>query len=178
MQLSVDDCKSKLRNLRSYYRRALQRRKTVSGQAATNMIKWRYEDQMAFLKPHIQERETVSNLSPHEDVTESLSVEVGDETDYVGTPDVSPATTSLSPAPASTPASAQAPVTARPPVSARLPTNKLKTLPTTHLSQALTNFIAERKTTKEETPEMLKKRKLMTFFEDISESMMRFSELD
>lgn len=57
LKRSTDECKSKWTLLRSYYRRALQRRKTVSGQPAKKIKHWRYEEQMAFLKPYVKERE-------------------------------------------------------------------------------------------------------------------------
>lgn len=50
-----EECKNKWALFRSYYRRALNRRKTVSGQAAKN--KWRFEDQMEFLGRHMQDRQ-------------------------------------------------------------------------------------------------------------------------
>jgi hypothetical protein len=55
--ISVEDCKSKWAMLRSYYRRALNRRKTTSGPAAKKIKKWRFEEQMQFLKHYFQERE-------------------------------------------------------------------------------------------------------------------------
>nr|CAD7207090.1 unnamed protein product [Timema douglasi] len=43
--------------LRAYFRRALHRRNTTSGQAAGKIRKWPFEDQMQFLKHRLQERE-------------------------------------------------------------------------------------------------------------------------
>jgi hypothetical protein len=55
--ISVEDCKSKWAVLRSYYRRALNRRKTTSNQVAKKINKWCFEEQMQFLKHYFQERE-------------------------------------------------------------------------------------------------------------------------
>ena len=54
--ISVAECKSTWARLRSYYRKALRRRKSTSGQAARNVKKWRFEEQMRFLQNHFQER--------------------------------------------------------------------------------------------------------------------------
>ncbi|KAK9675271.1 hypothetical protein QE152_g40488 [Popillia japonica] len=48
----------------SLCRRTLKKKKeTKSGQAATKIRKWIFEDQMSFLIPHFQERSTISNIS-------------------------------------------------------------------------------------------------------------------
>lgn len=43
-------------------RRALQERKTASGQAAARYRKYKYEDMLEFLLPHIMERDTLYNM--------------------------------------------------------------------------------------------------------------------
>ena len=53
---SVAECKSTWARLRSYYRKALRRRESTSGQASKKVKKWRFEEQMRFLKNHFQER--------------------------------------------------------------------------------------------------------------------------
>ncbi|RZF43631.1 hypothetical protein LSTR_LSTR009228 [Laodelphax striatellus] len=95
----IEDCKTRWALLRTYYRRAIQRRRTTSGQASKKARKWRFEEQMQFLKTHLQERETASNLTINEEEQESglLSVET-EETE--STPPVPSPATSLSPAPA------------------------------------------------------------------------------
>lgn len=56
-------CKKTWTNLRDSFRRAMKKkRETKSGQAASKIKKWRYEDEMSFLLPFMQERDTCSNL--------------------------------------------------------------------------------------------------------------------
>ncbi|RZF41352.1 hypothetical protein LSTR_LSTR000066 [Laodelphax striatellus] len=107
---------------------------------------------MAFLKPHMQERERemLSNLSSHKFETE-LSVELGDETDdFERTPSISPATTTLSPnltpTPITSPTPTQASTTTPAPtkIIPTQPPSKTK-LPSSKLSKALTSFIEEKK---------------------------------
>ena len=50
--ISVEECKSTWTRLRSYYRKALRRRESTSGQAARKVKKWRFEEQMRFLQNH------------------------------------------------------------------------------------------------------------------------------
>jgi hypothetical protein len=54
--ISLEECKSKWAMLRSYYRTALRRRESASGQAAKKIKKWRFEEQLRFLQNHFQER--------------------------------------------------------------------------------------------------------------------------
>ena len=54
--ISVEECKSTWVRLRSYYRKALRRRESTSGQAARKVKKWRFQEQMQFLQNHFQER--------------------------------------------------------------------------------------------------------------------------
>ncbi|KAL4092437.1 hypothetical protein QTP88_026938 [Uroleucon formosanum] len=45
------------------YRKALKRNKTTSGQATKIIKKYKYEDQLDFLKEFLQERDTITNVS-------------------------------------------------------------------------------------------------------------------
>ncbi|RZF37857.1 hypothetical protein LSTR_LSTR015649 [Laodelphax striatellus] len=167
VQSPIEDCKTRWALLRTYYRRAIQRRRTTSGKASKKARKWRFEEQMQFLKTHLEERETASNLTINEEEQESelLSVET-EETE--STPPVPSPATSLSPAPAAIP---QQLVTSK----------KSKNLPTSKLANVLSTFIEKRnidKPPKKETPEEMKKKSLMIFFESISDSMVKFNELD
>jgi hypothetical protein len=54
--ISVEKCKSTWAKLHSYYRKALWRRVSTSGQAAKKVKKWRFEEQMRFLQNHFQEK--------------------------------------------------------------------------------------------------------------------------
>ncbi|VVC27085.1 Hypothetical protein CINCED_3A022408 [Cinara cedri] len=49
------------------FRRTLQKRKTASGQAAVNNRKYKYEDILEFLLPHISERDILSNVDNFEE---------------------------------------------------------------------------------------------------------------
>ncbi|KAJ8928015.1 hypothetical protein NQ314_019481 [Rhamnusium bicolor] len=60
---AVKECKKKWASIRDQLRRTLQKRKTVSGQAAVRHHKYKYEDLLKFLIPHIADRETISNVS-------------------------------------------------------------------------------------------------------------------
>lgn len=44
------------------YRKALKRNKTNSGQATKIIKKYKYEDQLNFLKEFLQERDTITNV--------------------------------------------------------------------------------------------------------------------
>ncbi|XP_050314955.1 transcription factor Adf-1-like [Anthonomus grandis grandis] len=58
----VEECKKKWTSVRDQLRKTLQKRKTSSGQAAVRQHKYKYEDLLMFLLPHIAERETISNV--------------------------------------------------------------------------------------------------------------------
>ncbi|XP_045446752.1 uncharacterized protein LOC123654938 [Melitaea cinxia] len=60
----VGECKDNWAKLRNAYCSALKRRKTKSGQAATQGTPWKYEDQMGFLRPYMEMRNTKTNLIP------------------------------------------------------------------------------------------------------------------
>lgn len=56
-------CKKTWANLRDSFRRALKRRReTKSGQTVSKIRKWKFEDEMSFLLPFMQERDTCGNL--------------------------------------------------------------------------------------------------------------------
>lgn len=60
---TVQAAKKRWNALRDCYRKALNRKKTVSGQKAVNVAPWKYEEQMSFLKAHVhQKRLQASNL--------------------------------------------------------------------------------------------------------------------
>lgn len=63
-------CKSRWTNLRDQYRKSLKKKETVSGQAAKKMKKYKYEDQLSFLRPYFQERDTISNINYEESNTD------------------------------------------------------------------------------------------------------------
>jgi len=48
----------------------LKKKVTVSGQAAKKMKNYKYEDQLSFLKPFFQERDTISNINYEESNTD------------------------------------------------------------------------------------------------------------
>lgn len=58
----VSECKKRWTSLRDQYRRNVIKRKTVSGQSAVTRVKWRFEDTLSFLSPHMKERTQKSNL--------------------------------------------------------------------------------------------------------------------
>lgn len=62
-----EKCKKKWASIRDQFRRTLQKRKTKSGQAAAKKQKYKYEEILEFLLPHIVERETLSNVPSMED---------------------------------------------------------------------------------------------------------------
>lgn len=56
----IEECKKKWTSVRDQLRKTLQKRKTVSGQAAVRQHKYKYEDILTFLLPYMAERETMS----------------------------------------------------------------------------------------------------------------------
>ncbi|XP_039287151.1 uncharacterized protein LOC111047334 isoform X2 [Nilaparvata lugens] len=55
-------CKQRWQNLRDSYRRALNKRKVKTGQAATKIKKWKYEDEMSFVAPFFAEKKTLDSV--------------------------------------------------------------------------------------------------------------------
>lgn len=62
MLFSETVCKERWKSLRDGYHRSIKRRKGRSGEAATKNKIWKYEQQMEFLRPFFQERNSVTNL--------------------------------------------------------------------------------------------------------------------
>jgi hypothetical protein len=60
--LTGSACKHRWFNLRDQCRRAIKNKRTTSGKAAVKNKKWKFEDEMAFLNPYFQERETPTNI--------------------------------------------------------------------------------------------------------------------
>ncbi|XP_072390316.1 uncharacterized protein [Diabrotica undecimpunctata] len=73
--VAANDCKQRWFSLRDQFRRALRSKKTVSGQAAVKKRKWKYEDELNFLIPFFQERDTVSNVVSENSSDELAGVE-------------------------------------------------------------------------------------------------------
>jgi len=64
-------CKRRWVDIRDQFKNSLKRRKTKSGEAAdSNVKKYRYEDLLQFLMPHINERSIISSI---EQLSESES---------------------------------------------------------------------------------------------------------
>ncbi|XP_023018562.2 uncharacterized protein [Leptinotarsa decemlineata] len=60
----VEKCKDNWTKLRNAYASAIKRRKNKkSEQAASQVIAWKYEEQMNFLRPHMKSRNTKTNLA-------------------------------------------------------------------------------------------------------------------
>ncbi|XP_076034483.1 uncharacterized protein LOC143021093 [Oratosquilla oratoria] len=60
---SRQECKLRWTSLiRNQYRRHLKRCTTKNGQEAVSITKWRYADEISFVKPYIRERDTMGNL--------------------------------------------------------------------------------------------------------------------
>jgi hypothetical protein len=59
--LTGSACKNRWFNLRDQCRRAIKNKRT-SSRAAVKNKKWKFEDEMAFLNPYFQERETLTNI--------------------------------------------------------------------------------------------------------------------
>lgn len=59
-------CKTKWKSLRESFRKAMNARKTKSGQSAKKIKPWRLESQMEFVKPYIVSgnEEQISNIAP------------------------------------------------------------------------------------------------------------------
>lgn len=79
-------CKRRWVNIRDQFKKSLNRRKTKSGQAAdSNVKKYKYEEVLQFLTPHIHERSTISSIQqPSENdsdmVTSQVTASADDET--------------------------------------------------------------------------------------------------
>jgi len=71
-------CKRRWVNIRDQFKKSLNRRKTKSGQAAdSNAKKYKYEEVLQFLMPHINERSTISSIEqPSENDSDMVNSQV------------------------------------------------------------------------------------------------------
>ncbi|XP_050666753.1 uncharacterized protein LOC126966635 [Leptidea sinapis] len=56
-------CKSRWNNIRDRYRKFIKNTATKSGQRRESQKHYKYHEQLSFLRPYFQERETISNIS-------------------------------------------------------------------------------------------------------------------
>lgn len=82
LAVPVSTCKRTWLNLREAHRRAIKKKKSKSIQGIVPKKKWRYEDEMDFLKPHFKERRIVST-HPRDSDEEST----GNEDSQMSVPD-------------------------------------------------------------------------------------------
>jgi hypothetical protein len=139
------------------------------------MKKWSLEEQMQFLIPFLQNRETViSVVSPPED--DENGEENKDEP--LSMADVAKMRLSMDrttiPSPASSVQSARSTVGGH----RKRSRGSSSSTSTANLESALSKFIASRPLPVEPPIVPEKKRKLMNFFEDVAELMMLFSDVD
>ena len=74
------ECKQRWTSLRDQYRRYIWKTATKSGQEAASKGKYKYADEMSFVKPFLGERETVTNLDDGADVsTENVAATEEDD---------------------------------------------------------------------------------------------------
>ena len=66
----AEECKKKWNGIRDSFRRSRQKRVTKSGQASTTITKYKFEDILEFLIPHLADKKGLSNI-PDESVNES-----------------------------------------------------------------------------------------------------------
>ncbi|XP_013180494.1 PREDICTED: transcription factor Adf-1-like [Papilio xuthus] len=102
LQSSARECKKAWALLRDAYRRCVRKRRdSESGMASVPKKKWKYEDKMSFLLPHMKERptscpiseaphfESVDNVYEEEDIANSLKLEIWEQSDtLLTTPEV------------------------------------------------------------------------------------------
>lgn len=60
-------CKSRWNNIRDQYRKSIKNTATRSGQRRESQKHYKYHEQLSFLRPYFQERETISNISVESD---------------------------------------------------------------------------------------------------------------
>ncbi|XP_074031551.1 uncharacterized protein [Leptinotarsa decemlineata] len=75
---TADKCKQRWESLRSKFRKICKANGTTTGQAAKKKKKWRYEDEMTFLLPHMMDEARVSSLQIH-DGTDEENIDGNDE---------------------------------------------------------------------------------------------------
>ncbi|XP_014370974.2 uncharacterized protein LOC106720735 [Papilio machaon] len=102
LQRNARECKKAWALLRDAYRRSVRKRRdSESGMASVPKKKWKYEDKMSFLLPHMKERPTscqiseapsfdcVDNVYEEGDIANTLKVELWEESDtLLSTPEV------------------------------------------------------------------------------------------
>ncbi|KAL4131440.1 hypothetical protein QTP88_008753 [Uroleucon formosanum] len=77
-------CKTRWNNIRDNYRKSIK--KTTSGQAFKRNKIYKYDDQLQFLKPHLQERYTLGNLNDvNNDDLENSNNDSEDDVENVST---------------------------------------------------------------------------------------------
>ena len=71
-------CKGRWVNMRDQIKKSINRRKTKIGQAAdSNVKKYKYQDVLQFLMPHIDERSTISSIEqPSENDSDMVKSQV------------------------------------------------------------------------------------------------------
>ncbi|XP_067625847.1 uncharacterized protein [Eurosta solidaginis] len=89
-------CKEKWKSLGDSYSRNIKKRKTRSGDGASACKRWKYERQMEFLRPYIQERQTKTNFQRSESAYESFNEEFLQDDDTISLPRTSSSTTRTS----------------------------------------------------------------------------------
>lgn len=89
MFVLVDVCKEAWRKLRDNYRRAKQLRRTKSGQGAKNIKPIKFEKELAFLNPHLQQPPDlqITNLSMPSSEDEDTNVQNSESVSERATPD-------------------------------------------------------------------------------------------
>nr|CAD7268168.1 unnamed protein product [Timema shepardi] len=60
-------CKDRWEQLRSQHRKHLKKIKTKNGRSASSLLKWKYQDQMDFLKPFMKDSKILYSTLVHED---------------------------------------------------------------------------------------------------------------
>lgn len=79
--ISVEDCKKKWINLRDTFRRAAKK-SGKSGQISKPIKKWKFEDDMSFLRPHMKVRDSISSVgstASNDDKNSDDNKDLGDE---------------------------------------------------------------------------------------------------
>ncbi|KAL1488756.1 hypothetical protein ABEB36_014555 [Hypothenemus hampei] len=69
LQMSGAICKARWSNIRDNYRKSKKRRMIKSGQAAIKAKKYKFEEQLGFLVPYMEERTTYSNVVENDSQT-------------------------------------------------------------------------------------------------------------
>ncbi|XP_074042027.1 uncharacterized protein isoform X2 [Leptinotarsa decemlineata] len=78
LDIQADKCKQRWESLRSQFRKICKTNGSTTGQAAKKKKKWRYENEMTFLLPHMMDKARVSSLQIH-DGTDEENIDGNDE---------------------------------------------------------------------------------------------------